>query len=417
MHNKQTTAALIATAALLAACSPTEQRSENEINVAEATSNPTEIKVSQLGSRLRYVPLQTTDSSLIAADWRIAVTNSHILIANLTESTDQQTCLSFDINDGSIVARIGHVGQDPQAYSMPVPVVSADGQSAYFALPKNMQQFSLRGEYLGKTFRDNIIGMPGTTVALDTMFLAAKSAITEGGAPLVMISEGFNSPTCTTDTIKPFPEGYTDGKYYDDVSIYRLTGIMPHGNTMFTEYETQNTREYSCTVGLTLWKAGSETHFREAFSDTIFSVTPTSATAAYTFNCGDGRIVPDNVNGNGSIKLSNLFVTETVETPDYIIFAASKGWLRDEASKRFVGYFDKKSATTTATNAADGFVDDLTGFMPFYPIASNSRGDMIGIITVEDIDKWMTDNPGAEMPEALRDLDPEANPIAVILER
>ena len=56
-----------ALALLLAACSTTPQsgKQEGQIDIVSAFENQTELKVSQLGKTIRYVPLETTDSSLV----------------------------------------------------------------------------------------------------------------------------------------------------------------------------------------------------------------------------------------------------------------------------------------------------------------------------------------------------------------
>lgn len=55
-------------ASLLTACSPSVQneKAEGQIDVLPAFENLTELKVSYLGKNIRYVPLETTDSSLVA---------------------------------------------------------------------------------------------------------------------------------------------------------------------------------------------------------------------------------------------------------------------------------------------------------------------------------------------------------------
>ena len=56
-----------ALALALGACSTASQKSEaqGQIDIVPAFENPTELKVSHLGKNIRYVPLETTDSSLI----------------------------------------------------------------------------------------------------------------------------------------------------------------------------------------------------------------------------------------------------------------------------------------------------------------------------------------------------------------
>ncbi|MDR0891226.1 MAG: DUF4934 domain-containing protein, partial [Mediterranea sp.] len=60
----------IATLALLAGCSSSSTQISNAtgtytIDVAKALESPAELKLSQLGNHVCYVPLETTDKSLV----------------------------------------------------------------------------------------------------------------------------------------------------------------------------------------------------------------------------------------------------------------------------------------------------------------------------------------------------------------
>ena len=67
---------------LLTACSPSAQKGkEGQIDVLPAFENLTELKVSQLGKNVRYVPLETTDSSLIGARYHLQLLEDGILVS------------------------------------------------------------------------------------------------------------------------------------------------------------------------------------------------------------------------------------------------------------------------------------------------------------------------------------------------
>ena len=72
-----------ALALALGACSTTSQKNEaqGQIDIVPAFENPTELKVSHLGKNIRYVPLETTDSSLIGAAWSIRLLENKILVS------------------------------------------------------------------------------------------------------------------------------------------------------------------------------------------------------------------------------------------------------------------------------------------------------------------------------------------------
>ena len=59
-------------ASMLMACSSGIEKMQGQIDVLPAFENLAELKVSQLGKNIRYVPLETTDSSLIGGRARFA---------------------------------------------------------------------------------------------------------------------------------------------------------------------------------------------------------------------------------------------------------------------------------------------------------------------------------------------------------
>ncbi len=132
---------LIAAAAVVSGCSGSgsgkPQLSENTtIDVAGALAATEDLKVSDLGSKIHYIPLETNDSSLIGD--RMAVKAEKDLIIfypsiNFGNATNPLP--AFSINDGTFKGLIGHSGQDPEAFRYPTPCISSDGNNVYFINP------------------------------------------------------------------------------------------------------------------------------------------------------------------------------------------------------------------------------------------------------------------------------------------
>ena len=82
-------------ASLLTACSPSVQneKAEGQIDVLPAFENLTELKVSHLGKTIRYVPLETTDSSLVVGV-QVGLLDDKILIASGNRT--ERHCFLFD---------------------------------------------------------------------------------------------------------------------------------------------------------------------------------------------------------------------------------------------------------------------------------------------------------------------------------
>ncbi|MDE7461511.1 MAG: DUF4934 domain-containing protein [Paramuribaculum sp.] len=411
---------------LLAACSGGNQQTDNTvIDIAGAISSPKELKVSDLGSKITYVPLETNDSALIPQTWMLIPTENRLLVVNYsTWGIGHQNCLAFDSN-GKFLGAIGHTGQDPEAYSSPFPLVSPDGNRLYFTGYSGQgafeQVYSIDGTYLGRVFpKMPPLGNPSSSVLIDTTIVTIDAPYIKGVQYFTVYSGGLNSDSVTTFAVNPIPSDLDRSMFFNDVVMYNVKGVMRNPVANYTEYiENGGEKRHLFNAHHTMpriWRTNGQTHYRISLTDTILNITPESVEVAYTFDCGPGAITPQEMNSNG-IQTSNIIVSDLCETPSLIVFGASRGWMRDDNHEPFVGYFDKATGKTFATSAKEGFVDDLTGFMPFYPVLANERGDLIGIITMDDIAAWTEAHPDAEIPEALRNLAEDANPICVIVSK
>ena len=68
---------------LLPSCNRTQQTSEiNQIDIAEEIEKLAELKVSDLGKTIQYIPLETTDSCLIGDFPEVKLLDDKIVIHN-----------------------------------------------------------------------------------------------------------------------------------------------------------------------------------------------------------------------------------------------------------------------------------------------------------------------------------------------
>ncbi len=109
LQNEKTTSlsttAVAVASLLLAGCSVGGALNGDKtvIKVGEAVSSPETLKVSDLGSKISYVPFETTDSSLIPESWHFMATQNRLLVINFSSNGwGHQNCLSFDM-DGRLL--------------------------------------------------------------------------------------------------------------------------------------------------------------------------------------------------------------------------------------------------------------------------------------------------------------------------
>ena len=163
-----------------------------------------------------------------------------------------------------------------------------------------------------------------------------------------------------------------------------------------------------------MWQTDGSVRFHQAFNDSIYDMSAEGTPITYVFDTGKWRY-PVEEAGKTVMTSAHAFVTDVTETTDKIIFAVSNGWFGED-NKGYVGLYDKKSGATTMGEIEKGFEDDLTGFAPFYPVRTNGKGQLIGVMTIEDITKWVEKHPAEKRPTFIETLAEDANPVLVIVE-
>ena len=66
-----------------------------------------------------------------------------------------------------------------------------------------------------------------------------------------------------------------------------------------------------------------------------------------------------------------------------------------------------------------GLTDDLTHFMPFYPITCTEEGEYAALLEIGKVDECMDKNPGIVQEgklSFLQEINEESNPVCVIVE-
>lgn len=407
---------------LLIACSGVNRPGDKGIiDVAGAMENVQELKVSQLGNKIKFVPLETNDSSLVADRWNFWVTDKYVVISNLGKGSSQK-CMTFDLNTGKYIATVGHPGQDPEAYGTCVPILDEGGSDVlHFFNPHGMVKYSMDGRFLGSinstVLHRRFSCFPLINDTVMTIVLSGSSP--EGDRYISLLRTNLEGDVIDSTAV------ITEGKPVDpnarvryfDARIQTYPSLMPHSGLEFRKIEghREGAGQVVEQVGFDqMWQSDGAIRFHQAFNDSIYGLTAGADPIVYLFDTGKWRY-PAEEAAKTKMTSAHAFVTDVTETADHIVFAVSNGWL-EEDNKGYVGLYDKKSGVTTMGEIEKGFRDDLAGFAPFYPVRINGKGQLIGIMTIEDINKWLEKHPDAERPAFVDTLAEDANPVLVIVE-
>lgn len=407
---------------LMVACStaPQGEIKEGHIDIIPAFENLTELKVSHLGKNIRYVPLETTDSSLVI-DYacKLKLSGDKLIVSYRMKMI--MHCFLFDAKTGKFIREIGHRGEDASGYSEPKNYVHPVTGNIYFhRQPNKLVKYNQEGEFLGEVLMPN---------GLSSGFYPL---LTQNG--MLVYEE------------EPFNPQYTKALYYldevkgkmGDVALHRMqnndgynmkkmhrfhlfgSAATTHGLLNYTgltkiEYK-DDTQAISTPNYPAVWSVEDEFHFHEPLGDTIFQVKGLKLEPYRIFDLGERRL-PAEDRGKREGNEDKLTMAYVLETPELIFFQCAQD-LYNEVTM-YNGLYRKSDETLMMGPTEKGFTDDLTGFLPFHPKAKTLDGGFMGILRVEDIQEWIEEHPDVKLEGALaplKGLADDANPVVVIVE-
>ena len=402
------------------ACSSGQgEKAQGVIDVSSAFNNLTELKVSQLGKNVRYVPLETTDESLIGATAALHLLTDKILV--VTEGK----CMSFDKTTGKYLGNIGHAGDDPQGYTYATCYVNPKDETLHFFRTQGRKyiQYNKEGKYMGEmpkpaSLTNSIypLFLDATVIAhplgilktrpIDRLYRFDYQGIIQDSIAIT-IHDTFDkaSETMVAATIW---DGLTPGTERPYGLLYKHGGFK-------VEHENRYIGIYPISYP-SLWLCKDEIHFHEALNDTIFQIDGNRIAPYLTFHTGN-RHFPLEKKGEKEASEGTLVITDVMETPRWILFHCTKDIYGEPES--YQGIYDKENGEVRLTKESDGFIDDIHHFLPIHPEAYSAKGEWGTLFSIEQMQAFQEEHPefkleGVLLP--LKDLEFDANPVAVIVE-
>lgn len=403
----------LAMTCLLAACSPASQKgqAEGQIDILPAFENQTELKVSHLGKNIRYVPLETNDSSLIGASWSVRLLENKILVSSKDGN------LLFDRQTGKFLRKVSGKGQGPQEYNDFIPFVHPHTGDIYFnRTPEKMIRFNQEGKFLGE-------------LALPFKWNNGVYLTFDGEHALAHTSQHiyrFGADAQIKDSIAlPLPGRDLDAGNIDSfISLVgkaaQIIGVGMCGvnGIVVIKYKSRERMEMIPSFYPSLYHQGGEICFHEAYNDTVFSIKGNQLSPRWIFNLGEYHF-PRELYGNVKESLDRIVVTYATENERLLFFQCAKGWFAEGKAKICNAIYNKEEGTLLMNDKDKGFTDDLANFMPFHPEDFTPKGEYIGALNVWDIQEWLEEHPDVKLEGALaplKDLADDANPVVVIVE-
>lgn len=404
-----------ALALALEACSMASQKNEaqGQIDIQFAFENPTELKVSHLGKNIRYVPLETIDSSLIGEMYGIKLLDDKILV------TSAANCFLFDKRTGKFLCKVSGKGQGPKEYLNSISYVHPQTGDIYFnRTPWRMIRFNQQGKYLDDlqlpfkwdygcflTFKGNeaivhrTLGMNQihrsnmTGVAIDSIALPSNRECDYEDIKTSIIAEG-------------------------PASSLMGAGMFTTNGFYIIQYKTEKRQDILTVHYPSIYPYKDEMRFHEAYNDTIYRIDGNTLVPQWVFYTGECH-TPREQYGDVEESKKRMVVTYIAETENLLFFECAKEWFTQKKPDLRYGIYQKKNGITMIGQTYERITDDLTQFIPFYPTTHSAKGEFAGTLSIEQIQKWLEEHPDVKLEGALaplKSLADDANPVVVIVE-
>ena len=235
------------------------------IDIENAIQNPQELLLSDFGEKISYVPLETTDESLVKllSGSKMIVTDPYIFIGE-----DQSPILCFDRNTGKFLRTIGSLGQGPGEYQNPSEMeVDAEAKRIYIRVaPSHYLCYDFEGEFL------HTLTLPGErTFKMGAHYFADNKAYGYGN----ILNEGATNQAYAYR----LPKGIcadsltlTEPASKKSKGVARMRGAEAYGGSFFMVEHKDGTWTAGNRMNGTFQSLNGKLFHKDLFCDTLFQM-------------------------------------------------------------------------------------------------------------------------------------------------
>ncbi|MFI3321389.1 MAG: 6-bladed beta-propeller [Rikenellaceae bacterium] len=321
--------------------------SKNIVDISNSTK--IELKMSDYFSSVRYLPLETTDESLIGGNAEIAYCDNDIIVI-----TSASGCHVFNSQSGKFLRKVGTKGKGHDEYLAVAPGKIVDGEKMSIVMSRGLDliEYSLLdGSVINSTIPQNIhdsyfgyiIALGDGTWARGEYNIRGKMA---------------------------------NRLYFFDKN--RILDSLP--NHLNFEPNTKgrisvNKREVMA------YHFNKETFYKYMYCDTIFNISNRSYKPKWIIKLESStedlaKLLCDDDFYTRSLEFHTI--QSVVESDNYLFFESS----RYEKTKPII--YSKESGEATELKFG-GFIDDIEGGLPFFPRILTSNKKVSSLINCETI--------------------------------
>lgn len=382
---------------LAAACSGNKTiEKDGVINVATHMQHLNQLCLEDIQSKeVSYVPLETTDSSLIGARPYVRLLKDKILV-----SSQGQPLKMFDAQTGKFISTVGLIGQGKGEYNLisDMPVFWVDEKAERIMIKSSGQKilcFDSNGDFIENlTIPDEII-------------LQLASQISSGGKLY------FYFPTETskisvydlkTGQMSETISGYSEEKaiqndYQGIPIIYNGYGNVPTCPSCIIRQLKNDGLFFHYKEDPVIWKFEGNTYLKERFNDTIYVASENKLESRLIFDLGSWHCPYEKHFDVDGCENRISIDYDVLEGKKCLYFVFQTNYYNIGKTKNFYGVFDKQTHEVKISDT-ESILDNNKNICINKLQTATEDGTFLGLI------------PATEYNESASE---EDNPVVVIL--
>ncbi len=386
----------ISTLFLFASCNSNKDQTVGDISIIDIEQGVTNYKTIRLGdicSEIKYIPLQTNDNCLAGRFWQYLINNGNLILPS-----NDVNCLAFDTNDGSFIGKIGNQGNSGTEYRS-IMNISCDpitNKIGIFDMTK-MVIFTKEGEFKENFESMNVAGHYNLAVFQADLFnsnivLSGSHRVTNSPMSLIVDKKG---NVLAVDSLR-----------------YELDGIKIATDINGLQSLKRNIPD--------CYSYNRELYFINRHTDTIFAYnTEYAKRPRYVVEYGKYKLNRNESNMEESVHIHSKKI---FEADKYLFFNLMTNAIRlkfkEGSDSKMVPFVYSKEEGTVygipfwTQTGKYGMENNIDGGMPFLPEAC-SNGKLYQIVNAIDFMDAAENSGSEEMKKVAATLTEESNPVLI----
>ena len=386
------------------ACSNSKKESCKSIDIEDALIHLEGLFVTDISEHVSYIPLETTDESLIGKRAYVRLLKDKLLVGSF-----QQPIKMLDKKTGHFIKVIGGIGQGMNEYVLQdgIPVFWVDDKAEIIYVQtegKKMLRFDANGNSLSS------INLPDSfprltevpQISMGDKLYAYKQTLFNKSDYKIFIYNIQNGEVqkCFYNEDEVLPSDFSQTPVFftgfGNIPVSTCCQIFALKDGRMAFFYTEN----PC-----LWSFGDNVYFKENFNDTIYEVVENKMNPKLVFNLGKMHC---DYKDRFKVEDSKIAIDYILEGKTSLFFVFEMNYYKGPESKTYWGIYNKQDEFVKVTDKLQ-IEDAKNGTFTGKLQTATADGKLIGLVDAASFMENVKNENVFNMSE-------EDNPVVVIFE-